>query len=259
MLSGKTGEKIKVSSRFLAKLIKNTSHVVKYDFGDVVPVHVSGKTELTPGELFVVMRSASNAYHSLKLKTVLERFRRVLEEPEALKRAADQISSSKNFRKDFKRALTRDVSEERISEAILRQNPKSWAGHGFLHPDRKKDVLNDLLERRLGKFGEEHLNVLARASGLPRHAVTLFNKLTQVGVTIKELLSLVDESKAKPSLNIRLSSGMAVLDDTGLGTRYAEKFYKYRSSGSSGYLQERGAKEILRDIHDGGAKTTVIF
>jgi len=256
--------KIKLTPWLLETLIKQTPHWRNSPVRDQLKLNVclKGKPEVSFGQLFTVLRSASNSLRSLELNKILFNFNAVLNDPKKLERAVGYLSSDEALRKGIAEMQeTKDV--ERVFGYVKSGEfgEDIWRFHNVLPPSVVQRVLDDLKQKRFEKFKPDHYLVLAEASGFsPRTAGIVHAWFHSAGPETDYLQEGLRRAGDKTSLTVNVSSRGARVHDTGFGKFYSDIAHlrKYQGGGTSGFLQTRAAT-ITRKFSRAGTKTRLTF
>lgn len=273
--------KVKATPALVAGLARATPHLNEYKLGKFMHISARGRTELTPGQVFVVLRAASNSLHSLKMNVVLYRFRKALQTPGLIEKTLNFMSKPRNLSTVINRTFGKEYLRKypNIPENI-RDNPNAWEHHGAVHPEDRNEVLEDLHRNDIESFRTRHFNVLVAASKMPPSAGTLVRRTLAWGADSADMQTALEKADGKNRLFIKLNpettsaikreearqkakgglqrEHVVELYDTGLGKSW-EVLSTYRpGSNTSGYLQKKTAKIKLK-TEEHGATTQLIF
>ena len=266
-IEGTPDGKLRVTPELLSELVIHTPHFVKVGLNKFVSPEVKGEADLTPGQLFVLLRAASNSLHSIKMNRILYNFREALDDPEKLKRAVNRASSKKhaanvgaenmaNYFAGMDKKRERQHLLEHLNTLAPEALESEFQSSGVIRPSRKESVLADLKKRQV--LGAEHAYALAAACKFPLSVSAWVNSFLNEGMPITELNAGIQAATKNNRLKIELTANGAVVRDTGLGKLY-ENFSKYRpGKGTSKFLQDKAAR-INHEFNDDETVTRLEF
>ncbi len=268
--------KIRVTPKILKEMISATPHLVNAGFEDKVKISVTGEAELTPGQLFALLRSASNALHSIKMNIVLHSLRTAVEDA-SIKKVVEERSNPENYERICRESLGGRHSETTIQSVIkMLQETGSDTDlrtFGLISPEAKQRVLDDLLKQRLENFEIPHYAILRAVAGLSENQFAVFTKIHEnipkelTGPNAKYIRSFKRawrKADGRNSLVINLSpeskKGVQEVQllDKGLGKEWSILSERRPFSGTSAYLQKRAGERKTKCVR-GGALTRLRF
>jgi hypothetical protein len=224
-------------------------------------VSLEGEPDVSFGQLFTVLRSASNSLHSLELNKILFNFNKALNDPKKLEETVKYLSSDEALRKSLTETQEPEDVERVLGYFKHDFSESSWTSQGVLHPSVVESVLEDLKQKRFEKFDFNHYRVLAEASGLNGATAGIARRWFHSGSPETDYLREgLRRASNNMSLNVNVSSSGARLHDTGFGRFYSDIAHlrKYHGGGTSGFLQERAAT-IARSFDGKTTKTHLKF
>lgn len=258
--------KVELGPKSLREIIRTIPHLFYTGDRNLSQIDIRGNARLTAGQLFGVLRGASNSLHSIKMNNLLHRINRALKDKGKIATTVDHLSEPANLAgliysryKEIGHPINRGFAKVLADDFIsFEHNKSNWRIVGAIHPSDRDAVKRDLLDQNIGRFEITHFNALRRLGRISNFSASELYGMLQKPGDKTPLSEALKNATSKRKLRIDLDSGKVIITDSGLGT-YWEKIAKLRQgSGTSDFLQRMTAT-ITRKISPGRSIATYEF
>jgi hypothetical protein len=233
-----------VEGKSLGNIVRKTPHLFANELPKRIAVSSSGRTTLSPAEMFTVLRVASNAFHSTQLNLILYRMRAASEDPARMMKSKDYLSNLTNLEKIIAASLSSslDSRAKKIAGFVASRNDASeLVYHGALHPSHLSEVEQAIRSPGKMSLSAPVIAVMCHAAGLPLGETT--HELSKYQVTPSMMEKAWESARKDAKVDIRLGKDQVTVTDTGLGKPF-EQLSKFRfGSGTSKVLQVGTTRE----------------
>lgn len=230
-----------VEGKSLGNIVRSTPHLFSDKLPKRIAVSSSGRTTLSPAEMFTFLRVASNAFHSTQLNLILYKMRAASEDATRMMKSKDYLSNPANLEKIVAASISSKSARKIAGFVASRNEAEELVAHGALHPTHLSEVEQAINSPGKMSRSAPVVAVMCHAAGLP------LDEITSVLSKYRAHPSLMEEAwgsaRKEAKVDIRLGKDQVTVTDTGLGKPF-EFLSKTRfGSGTSKVLQVGTTRE----------------
>jgi len=245
--------RIAVDGPSLGNLVRSTPHLFSHELPNRITVRSTGKTTLSPAEMFTVLRVASNAFHSTQLNLILYRMRAASEDAGRMNKSKDYLLNPANLEKIVSASFSSKSVRKIAGVLASRNDADELVNHGALHPTHLSEVEQAIHSPGKMNLSNPVMAVMCHAAGLPLGEADSMLSKYQVHPSVME--KAWDSARKDAKVDIHLDKDQVTVTDTGLGKPFELLSKRRFGSGTSGFIQ-LGTKRIFDEA--AGATHTVL-